>query len=31
MARTTSANADGVFEPFRVDELPWQAHDTPAR
>jgi uncharacterized cupin superfamily protein len=24
MTRTTSANADGVFEPFSPDELPWE-------
>lgn len=27
MTRANSANADGVFEPFRIDEVPWQTHE----
>ena len=24
MSRNTSADADGVFEPFSIDEVPWE-------
>ncbi len=31
MTDTSSANAEGIFEPFRIDDVPWEAASTGER